>query len=349
MLQPCMFRFLRPPRLEVLAQSHRRLTAMVSAARLLPAAIACLVATTIGTSVSQAQPFDRLPPTEQAMQLERLPGLNDSPLNDRLRVTKPRVLEFAGGTISVQVPNGWWAEEVPAGREIRLVMAQRRPTNIRKMPMDNMWLAYHAVPSNQSVDAQAMMRELSIRLRSVVGSEAAVSAPTAFQFGDWPAVVSEFSANATSQASRQVTGRHVLVRTEWGLFEFHASAPDDIVGLRSEIWTATWDSLKLNPPATPNRQLTPTSASSESIVGNWKSYRSRMNFTGEGRVELTPDSVFPNETPTTLRGTYEARDDLIFVRWNDGSRLNFRWRLEANDLFLTDHEGQISQLKRVFN
>ncbi len=283
------------------------------------------------------------------MQLERLPDVNDSELAESLRLNTPKLVEFAGGTISLQIPRGWWADEVPAGREIRLVMAQRRPTNIRKMPGDSMWLAYHAVPSNQSVDAQAMMRELSVRLRSVVGSDAAISAPSAFQFGDWPAVVSEFTANSPTQANRKVTGRHVLVRTDWGLFEFHGSAPDDIVGLRSEVWTATWDSLQLKPPATPDNQLAPLAAASETVVGNWKSYRSRMNFTGEGRVELTPDSVFPNETPTTLRGTYEARDDLIFVRWNDGSRLNFRWRLEGNDLFLTDHEGQISQLKRVFN
>lgn len=313
-------------------------------------AICCFIsAAMLLTAKSEAQTYDRLPAVRSVAQLERLPSLEGPSSRNQLNRDKPRKMQFAGGSISIMVPNGWWAEEVPVGREIRLVIAPQRPANLRKMPADGMWLAYHAVPATQSIENQALMQELSIRLRSVVGGEALVSAPSAFEFNDWPAVVSEFTTSVATLANRKITGRHVLVRTDWGLFEFHASALDEVVPSRSEVWTETWDSLQLNAPTTIRDQLSELPSSSGGIVGNWKSYRSRMKFTDDGRVELIPDSVFPDETPTTLSGTYEARNDLIFVRWNDGSRLNFRWRLQGNDLFLTDHQGQISQLKRVFN
>ena len=74
-----------------------------------------------------------------------------------------------------------------------------------------------------------------------------------------------------------------------------------------------------------------------------------MQFRDDGRVVIIPDALDRNRPSKPLAGTFEARDDLVFIHWDDGSRLNLRWRLQDNDLFLTDHEGQISHLKRVFN
>ena len=140
------------------------------------------------------------------------------------------------------------------------------------------------------------------------------------------------------------------VRTDWGIFEFHAAAPNQIVESRSKIWTATWDSLHLNPPAAATNEAVQDSlGQGTSIVGDWKSYRSRMRFSSDGRVVIVPDSVGSSRSSNPLTGTFEVRDDLIFVQWDDGSRLNFRSRLQGNDLFLTDHMGQISHLKRVLN
>ena len=74
-----------------------------------------------------------------------------------------------------------------------------------------------------------------------------------------------------------------------------------------------------------------------------------MRFTGDRRVVIIPDDLDSNRDAKLLTGSFEARGDVIFVRWDDGSRLNLRWRSDGNDLFLTDHEGQISHLKRVFD
>jgi len=212
-----------------------------------------------------------------------------------------------------------------------------------------MWLACHAVVLPEGQDEAALLRELSARLQLATGSNGRHSPPTPFQFGQWPAAVAEFTSNEPSSSNASNTGRHVLVRTEWGVFEFHASAPDAIVESRSNVWTETWESIRLIRPATTDASSREALVQSNSITGDWKAYRSRMRFSNDGRVVLVPDAVGNHRSSGSLTGTFEARDDLVFVRWDDGSRLNFRWRVQGNDLFLTDHEGKISHLKRVFN
>jgi len=310
-----------------------------------------------------AQTFQRLPPTYPIAQVERLPKTDEGPIAQLERLPKTdqgrpvnappqesrEAVRFAGGGIELQVPPGWWAEEVPFGREVRLVIAPQRPVITRRMPVDGMWMVCHATPLSESQGEESLSRELSARLRSAIESNGQSSPPTPFQFGQWPAAVAEFTASNPATANASVTGRHVLVRTAWGVFEFHASAPDAIVESRSSVWTATWDSLRLNPPATTSGSAQDGPDQSNSIIGDWKSYRSRMRFTDDGRVVIIPDALANNRSSKPLTGTFEARDDLVFVLWDDGSRLNFRWRMRGNDLFLTDHEGQISHLKRVFN
>ncbi|MDA1053057.1 MAG: hypothetical protein O3C40_21605 [Planctomycetota bacterium] len=310
---------------------------------------ALLLSTAMCGQLAFAQSLERLPPTYPIAQLERLPKPDDGPSVNGPQLEGRRAIQFAGGSIELKVPADWWSEEVPFGREVRLVIAPQRPLNIRRMPIDGMWIAYHAVGSSDASSEDALSRELSNRLRSAVVGNAQYSPPVLFQFGDWPAAVAEFTSTEASSANASITGRHVLVRTEWGVFEFHASAPDAVVESRSNIWTATWESLRLNPPATTMGSSREPLGESNGIIGNWKSYRSRMQFSSDGRIVIVPDAVGNNRSTNPLTGTYEARNDLVFVRWDDGSRLNFRWRLQGNDLFLTDHEGQISHLKRALN
>lgn len=311
---------------------------------------ALLLCTSILPSASDAQTFRRLPAIYPVAQLERLPSVDVSPAVNGSQLESNNRLHFAGGSIEFQVPNGWWADEVPCGREMRVIVAPQRPANTRKMPTDGMWMAYRAATPGESQDVETLSRALSQRLRMVVASDSQFSPPTPFQFGAWSAAVAEFTSNDPTAATSSITGRHVMVRTDRGVFEFHASAPNTIVESRSSIWTATWDSLRLNPPTAETIASVPSGLSeANTIIGDWKSYRSRMRFSSDGRVVIVPDNAGSNQSSNPLTGTFEVRDDLIFVRWDDGSRLNFRSRLQGNDLFLTDHVGQISHLKRVFN
>ncbi|MEO8495495.1 MAG: hypothetical protein ABI614_10530, partial [Planctomycetota bacterium] len=238
-------------------------------------AVALLGASTFAHSAA-AQSFQRLPQPQSIAQLERLPRTDDGSAVDSLQLESRETILFAGGGIELQLPPGWRAEEVPFGREVRLVIAPQLPSNVRKMPSDGMWMAYHASPASESQGAEALSRELSARLRAASGGNAQVSPSTPFRFGQWPAVVAEFTTNEPSSSNGSITGRHVLVRTDWGLFEFHASAPDAIVESRSGIWTATWESLRLNPPAAANGSSQDGVSQSNSVIGDWKSFRSRM-------------------------------------------------------------------------
>ena len=50
-----------------------------------------------------------------------------------------------------------------------------------------------------------------------------------------------------------------------------------------------------------------------------------------------------------LTGRFRARDDLILIFWDDGSKLNYQWRLHNGDFLLTDHTGQASQRQRFLD
>lgn len=296
-----------------------------------------------------AQTFQRLPPVTRLAQQQGPLAIDDTTATRESHVEPRTSIRFAGGSIQLQIPDGWWAEEIPFGREVRLIIAPQRPQRVRRMPDDGMWIVYHSLAAADGQSEEALVRELSARLRSSTGTNGQYSAPTPFQFGQWPAAVTDFTAGDPSQPNTLVTGRHVMVRTDWGVFEFHASAPQTIAESRSLIWTTTWDSLRLSSPTSQSNSTPNISEHESSIIGDWKSYRSRMQFNSNGRVVIFPDAIGDDRTPTPLTGSFDARDDLVFVRWDDGSRLNFRWKLHGNELLLTDHEGQISRLKRVFN
>ena len=112
--------------------------------------------------------------------------------------------------------------------------------------------------------------------------------------------------------------------------------------------------IKLTPPAVPEHNLPPQIASALAVVGSWKSFRSRLRFYKDGRVTILMDSAGAIRVDGTkpkkaerLIGTYQGQGDLVYVVWDDGSKLNFRWRVEGDRLLLTDHEGHVSQLRRL--
>jgi hypothetical protein len=271
---------------------------------------------------------------------ERLPSVVEPSSPSTPFSKQHKSIQFAGGAVALQAPQGWWTQEVPFGREVRLLLAPERPANLREMPRDAIWIAYHPAEATQQRSEAELAEQLTMRLRTVTGEQGQYSQVSHFRFGAWPAVVIEFTLSSA------VSGRHVLVRTDWGLFEFHTSAPESLVDSRSVDWTATWNTLRLSPPPTRNDAA---ATGTSRIIATWKSYRSQMSFSSDGRVVIVPDSAGTNQVSSPLIGAFEARDDLVFIRWSDGSRLNLRWRLSGNELFLTDHEGKITHLKRVFD
>ena len=69
--------------------------------------------------------------------------------------------------------------------------------------------------------------------------------------------------------------------------------------------------------------------------------RPRLRFIDHQQVED------PVRRESELTGTFLAQEGLLLVTWDDGSKLNYRWRLLGHDLLLTDHQGRISHLRRL--
>lgn len=276
----------------------------------------------------------------------RIAQANDAHPEGAVQAEAGDSLSFGAGAVQLSPIRDWWIREVPQGRDIFLVMSPEPP---KRLPDDGIWLTYHVAEPTTLPVSDELRGKLLSRLRATTDRAAKFSEASEFQIDSWPGIAVEFLIPASS-STPPLQGRHVLVRTDWGIFELHASAPRDQFDARSAMWAGLWKSIRLEAPKAKAEPVAQTTRDAAAVVGSWKSYRSRMRLRGNGTIEIVPDSVNllidPN-SPQLLRGTYQARGDLLYVTWTDGSRLNFRWRSRQGDLFLTDHEGQISQLKRL--
>jgi len=101
-------------------------------------------------------------------------------------------------------------------------------------------------------------------------------------------------------------------------------------------------------------ELLPRPQIPAALVGRWTQRHSEYRFAADGTVSINFarkrrfltdfTSSHSARLVTSVRGHFEAKADLIFVTWNDGSRLNYRWRRDAEQLFLTDHIGRVTPL-----
>ena len=115
------------------------------------------------------------------------------------------------------------------------------------------------------------------------------------------------------------------------------------------------DDLRLVEPAAKPQHVRSPVSDAASILGSWKGHASRLRLRGDGTVAIVTDEPFRFTTKHGdqrrdghgVTGRYAARDDLMFIEWEDNSKLNYRWRLRGDKLLLTDHEGHMTQLVRL--
>ena len=196
------------------------------------------------------------------------------------------------------------------------------------------------------------------RLLEIFGGDAEPLKAIRFErIGPWDAAELEFSLPPSpGLGTTTIRGSHVLVSTPSGLFEFHVQFPidryeehlDEVAWLLSRVKLTAATLADVGPPTAETVAATP-------IHGTWKAFRSRLRLSSNGSIEIALGSAQiisppPADRPAVgdeLQGHYRAEGDLLFMQWRDGSKLNFRWKLNGGDLLLTDHEGQISQLRRI--
>lgn len=258
------------------------------------------------------------------------------------------IVAHAGGVVQLRPPIDWHVSEVPFGREVRLVLSPSPLPEIPAMPNDGIWIVVHARANSANLSKEGLSAMLDSRVTLTTDGDVTTEPETQFTHQSLIGVRQRFKTIVSKPGrSGQYEGVHVLLRGHESLIELHAEAPYGHFPKRTSQIEETIKSLVLRKPARIEREKVADSvAAASTVLGSWKAYRSRLQLYGNGRIVIKLDGK--KKQSGLLMGRFAANDDLIFVTWDDNSRLNFRWRLYGDNLLLTDHDGQISQLRRIF-
>ncbi len=241
------------------------------------------------------------------------------------------------------------------GREVRLVLAPHPLAKGSKVPSDGMWITFHLRQDSSRLGEQQLAEMLAARLKSTMRGHSPELGD--MQSSSEPSLeVRRPFSYSIGQAATSQRGVHLLIRIDAGIVEMQAAWPSGNEAVRMREFESVRRSLTFHHRRTENEQVAPQALDARDALGSWKAYRSRLRLDGDGRVTIRPDGVHQasfEDQPVAgarnglLTGRFQADGDLLFVIWDDGSRLNFRWRRQGDNLLLTDHDGQMSQLRRI--
>ena len=268
------------------------------------------------------------------------------------------VVIHAGGAVEFSIDQGWTVSEVPFGREVRLYLTRGPlPKRIAKLS-DGAWLVFHARASKEKLSDRELADLLTARVRDATESIVIIQTPRKVNVAGHAGLRGRFQYTDGNDKTPGVRrGVHLLVPVEGGLFELHLVAADADFAQRVGQLDAILRTLKLRSPKQTRPRPDPHHIAA--ILGHWKALHSRLQLHDDGRVVIRFDrtgnyALDARGKPafdaklTMLAGRYRAQNDLLLVTWSDGSRTNYRWRREGADLFLTDHTGRTSQLRRIY-
>lgn len=266
---------------------------------------------------------------------------------------------FAGGAIELRVPLNWQVREWPRAREMRLLVSPGEFSGGLQPPHDGIWLSVLAQPTAQPLSPEQLADYVARRCRN--GAEDR----TTLQQTDWIQLAGQRAwrqtfavdvpeAGGTGESLR-VVAAHWAIPMPWGIVELQARAPEPLGSQRFADWDLLLESLVLRAPEMNRSPAVANVAEAEPILGSWRSFRGTMRLHPDGRIVIASDpdrfARLDDESrprPKAISGHFESRQDLLLVQWDDGSKLNFRWRLADGRLLLTDHEGKTSQLRRIW-
>ena len=267
--------------------------------------------------------------------------------------SEPRpLIRFAGGAVEFELPRDWIATEVPFGREVHLVLSPERRSNTADAMTGRIWIACHVVGTLGAEDAK-LEHTITHRLKAVTHGHGQVVQTHDIRIAGCDGVAVDYTAKHPDGTS--IRGSHMLLRAGDKLCELHIVAPDNEYTQVSAAAQAVLRTLVVWDAEMAQEKIVARVGDAASALGTWKAVRSRMYLDGQGKIAIEFDrpmvlSVAANEQaspPRTVRGQFVARGNLLHVTWADGSRLNYRWRIVDGDLLLTDHDGNVSQLRRL--
>ena len=266
-------------------------------------------------------------------------------------------VSYSGGAVRLPLPDGWTVSEMPADRAIRLLLTPGAPPQSLKSLADGVWLNYH-YRAGRSLDRAALQTLLaSLSKRST--SEAARWQPPAAQvlggLEGWLQTFTDVAADGTP-----VTGYHWLAATDLGMVELHWVAPQSAAAERAAQLQHALMFARFGDPALEAAAAGEQQRDAVALLGTWKGLDRRLTLAGDGKVEAVFDGhgVYALDSngylnyakrQTSTAGEFTAKGDVLHVTWNDGRRVNFRWRLQQGQLLLTDHHGRVNELARLFS
>lgn len=266
---------------------------------------------------------------------------------------------FAGGAVELRAPLNWQVREWPRAREMRLLVSPGEFAGGLHAPHDGMWLSVLAQPVGEPLTPEQLADYVARRCRH--GAEDR----TTLQHVDWIELAGQralrqtFAVDVPAAEGRgesfRVVAAHWAIPMPWGIVELQARAPEPLGSQRFADWDMVLESLVLHEPAMNLKPATAAVVEAEPILGSWRSFRGTMRLHPDGRIVIASDPdrfarLDDANRPRTkiVSGHFQSQQDLLLVQWDDGSKLNFRWRLADGRLLLTDHEGKTSQLRRIW-
>lgn len=278
------------------------------------------------------------------------PRVNNDGRAERLR----DIVLHAGGVVEFQMPVDWDLTEVPHGREIRLTLRPSLESEVQDKK-SLIWLSFHVRRAGQLSDEQ-LETWFSERFRRGTTGIQDLNEPLPIVVGGYDGIEQQYSLAVAQEVLAERVGQQAAVSTPWGILEVHWQTDKSQQQSFEKVTAELLETVKFNKPAEQFKGAVRVAASgAQPILGSWKAYRSRLTLGSDGRILIAPDpapihlGTRPPHKQVPIVGEFEARDDVLAVRWNDGSFLNFRWRLEGEYLLLTDHKGRTTLLNPLFD
>ncbi|MEM6797986.1 MAG: hypothetical protein AAF589_00600 [Planctomycetota bacterium] len=290
---------------------------------------------------------------------------NELALPSLTLATGQTAVSFCGGAVKFVYDDGWQVSELPRDRQILLVLSRHEPPQKLDELTDGLWIAFSPAVSSDPPLAESVRRGIERDFRRV-----AVGQSTEALLAGYPGLRTDFELprrgalfNAPGESKRDELparrGWRHLAQTPWGRVELQLIAPARELAARERQISGLLALLELSAPQQTVEPVEPAWLAAEQIVGCWKSPAAIMEIGGDGKFVLTYDrkknyeldklGMIDFKSPVKkLQGRYAAEQDILRIRWADGSLLNLRWRLAENELLITDHHGRTRRLARLY-
>ena len=290
--------------------------------------------------------------------IDKLPN-HSSRNNNQTALEQQSMLSYAGGTVQLKISEDWRVSELPVGRQMRLILTKDEvPQKVHDL-RDGLWINFQYQPSLALLDQQQLNRLAETRLNRASKNQAKTLAFLSQPIHGYSVAGHKFSIITNDQEDpRLLLGVSYLIQTQNGILEIYSVTDNDLHEQRQHEIDDIISGMQINQVSPIHHPPIDTIMPAEKILGRWKSNHGQLQFKADGNISVTYDKTVNyaldaqgsydySKKIKRLYGKFQAHNDLISITWADGSRLNYRWKADDGQLYLTDHHGSISQLSRL--